>query len=384
MVRGEIPWDLRRRGPKDAQRHEARVREAIRKNLRHLIVEETIISSRGDRKVRVPVRYLDQYRFRYGRQVTEGAGHGPGEPGDIIARRGGQGSGGFAPGDAPGEDVYEAEVEVDDLVELMLEDLNLPRLAPAEAGGIDAEEIRFDDVRRRGLMNNLDKRRTLLQNVKRHAAKGEARIGAFDDSDLRFRVWNVRERPRARAAVYMLMDRSASMTTEKRYIAKSFYFWLTRFLRCKYREVDLVFISHDVEAQVVSEQEFFTVSSSGGTRCSSAYWLALRHIREYHPAAKWSNYAFHFSDGENLAADNERCGELMRQLLDVCRMVGYGEIRYGGWGSFYGSGGKEPRRPQSGLHAALARLEHPNLLLVCIDSRDEIYSALRAFLAQEQ
>ena len=67
MVRGEIPWDLRRRGPKDAQRHEARVREAIRKNLRHLIVEETIISSRGDRKVRAPVRYLDQYRKTDGR-----------------------------------------------------------------------------------------------------------------------------------------------------------------------------------------------------------------------------------------------------------------------------------------------------------------------------
>src|SRR5690606_35439348 len=153
---------------------------------------------------------------------------------------------------------------------------------------------------------------------------------------------------------------------------------------CKLRGLDLVFISHVVEAQVVSEQEFVTVSSSGGTRCSSAYWLALRHIRDYHPAAMWSHYACHFSDGVNLATDNEACCKLPRQRLDVCCMVGYGEIRYGGWGSFYGSGGKQPRRPQSGLHAALARLEHPNLLLVCIDSRDEIYSALRAFLAQEQ
>ena len=61
----DIPWDLRRRGLKDAQRHDARVREAIRKNLKRLIVEEAIISSQGDRKVRVPVRYLDHYRFRY-------------------------------------------------------------------------------------------------------------------------------------------------------------------------------------------------------------------------------------------------------------------------------------------------------------------------------
>ncbi len=160
-------------------------------------------------------------------------------------------------------------------------------------------------------INNLDKRRTLLENIKRHAAKGRPAVGALDDSDLRFRVWNVRKRPFARAAVYMLMDRSASMTTEKRYIAKSFYFWLTRFLRLKYHEVDLVFISHDVDAHVVSEHDFFTISSSGGTRCSSAYHLALRHIREYHPPGKWNLYTFHFSDGENLSHDNPRCGELV-------------------------------------------------------------------------
>lgn len=384
-VHGEIPWDLRRRGLKDAKRHEARVREAIRQNLRHLIVEEAIISSQGNRKIRVPVRYLDQYRFRYARPETEGVGHGPGKPGDVIAQRGqGQGGGGSEAGDAPGHDVYEAEVEVDELIQIMLEDLNLPRLAPSGPDALEAESIGFDDVRRRGLMNNLDKRRTLLQNVKRHAARGNPRPGAFDDSDLRFRVWSVREKPTAKAAVYMLMDRSASMTTEKRYIAKSFYFWLTRFLRLKYREVDLVFISHDVEAQVVSEQDFFTISSSGGTRCSSAYHLALRHMREYHPAGKWNNYAFHFSDGENLIPDNERCGEMVAQLLEICQMVGYGEIRYGGWGSFYGPGSKESsRRPQSALHATLARLQHPNLLLVCIDSRDEIYHALKAFLAKE-
>ncbi len=95
-MHGEIPWDLRRRGLKDAQRHDARVREAIRKNLRHLIVEETIISSQGDRKVRVPVRYLDHYRFRYAQARRRGAsGKGPGSPGDMIARRG-QGQGGGA------------------------------------------------------------------------------------------------------------------------------------------------------------------------------------------------------------------------------------------------------------------------------------------------
>ncbi|MBX6378973.1 MAG: DUF444 family protein, partial [Clostridia bacterium] len=58
---GGTPWDLRRRGLQDARRHDERVREAVRKNLKHLIVEEAIISSDGSRKVRIPMRYLEQY-----------------------------------------------------------------------------------------------------------------------------------------------------------------------------------------------------------------------------------------------------------------------------------------------------------------------------------
>jgi uncharacterized sporulation protein YeaH/YhbH (DUF444 family) len=33
---------------------------------------------------------------------------------------------------------------------------------------------------------------------------------------------------------YLLIDHSGSMTTEKKYIAKSFFFWLVRFLKLKY------------------------------------------------------------------------------------------------------------------------------------------------------
>lgn len=379
-----IPWDLRRRGLKDARRHDARVQEAIRKNLRHLIVEESIISSRGNKKIRVPVRYLDHYHFRHERDgQPEGVGQGEGQPGDVIARRANNQGHGNEAGDQPGEEVYEAEITIDEVAQMMLEDMNLPLLEESGGDTIETDDIRFDDVRRKGIFNNLDKRRTLLENLKRQAARGQSRPGNFDDHDLRFRVWNVRPEKRARAAVYMLMDRSASMTTEKKYIAKGFYFWLTRFLKMKYDAVELVFISHDVDAHLVTEEEFFQIASSGGTRCSSAYHLALQHIREYHPPPRWNSYVFHFSDGENLPSDNERVGQITDSLLEICRMVGYGEIHYPGWSGFYRMQGGHGKRDMTALHRELSRRKAHNLVLVSIDNRDEIYRTLRRFLASD-
>src|ERR671918_103757 len=83
----DIPWDLRRRALKDSIRHDKRVKEAIRKNLKELIAEVNIITSDGRKLVKIPLRYLDQYRFRFG-QIGTGAGQGKGKVGDVIARDG--------------------------------------------------------------------------------------------------------------------------------------------------------------------------------------------------------------------------------------------------------------------------------------------------------
>jgi len=90
-----LPWELRRRGLKDSLRHDQRVKEAIRKNLRELIAEEAIITSDGTKRAKIPLRYLDQYRFKYG-QPPQGVGQGEGQPGDVLGQRGSDGHG---PGD---------------------------------------------------------------------------------------------------------------------------------------------------------------------------------------------------------------------------------------------------------------------------------------------
>ncbi len=375
-----LPWELRRRGLKDSLRHDQRVKEAIRKNLRELIAEEAIITSDGTKRVKIPLRYLDQYRFKYG-QPPQGVGQGEGQPGDVLGQRGsnGNGPGDGQPGDQPGEHTYEVEVPLAELAQMMLEDLALPWLEEKPERQITTTSHRFTDVRRTGSLANLDKRRTLLENIKRNAARGAPAVGHFHDADLRYKVWDTYEQHQASAAVYMLMDVSGSMTTSKKYIAKSFFFWMVRFLQLKYQKVEMVFIAHDTEAQVVPEQDFFAMSQGGGTRCSSAYQLALTHLQLHHPGDRWNTYLFHFSDGDNLPDDNAVCKGLVDTLLQHCSMVGYGEIRYRDDASFYGWIGQTNSAPSS-LQYALQGITHPRLLSVTITHKEELFQVLQTFL----
>ncbi len=208
-------------------------------------------------------------------------------------------------------------------------------------------------------------------------------MGHLHDDDLRFKVWDEHEQKHANAAVYMLMDRSGSMTTSKKYVAKSFFFWMVRFLRLKYQHVETVFIAHDTEAQVVPEQDFFALSNSGGTRCSSAYQVALEHLQQHHPASRWNIYLFHFSDGDNLPHDNAVCKTLVQDLLGQCNMVGYGEIRYKDDASFYGWMGQTPYMISS-LQHTLEEIQHPRLLSVTITHKDELYQVLQTFLQPQE
>src|ERR687884_397592 len=90
------------------------------------------------------------------------------------------------PGDQPGEHMYEVEVPLAELAQMMLEDLALPWLEEKPERQITTTSHRFTDVRRSGSLANLDKRRTLLENLKRNAARGGPQIGHLQDADLRF------------------------------------------------------------------------------------------------------------------------------------------------------------------------------------------------------
>mgnify|MGYP006189453751 CR=1 FL=1 len=57
-----------------------------------------------------------------------------------------------------------------------------------------------------------------------------------------------------------MRDVSGSMGEFEKYISRSFYFWMLKFLRTKYERVQVVFITHHTEAKEVDEETFFRVA----------------------------------------------------------------------------------------------------------------------------
>lgn len=365
-------WDLRGRAQQDAGRHDKLIQDAIRKNLKDMISREDIIVSDGTRRVRIPMRYLEQYHFKYGHPMP-GAGHGPGKVGDTLWQPGQQPGSGDAPGDESGEHGYDVEVDIETLTKVMVEELHLPWLEEKPAARqIAREDYQYTDRRRRGMPGNIDKRQTLRENLKRNAAKQRPGVHDLVKEDLRYRVPDVHYERSSNAAVYLLMDRSGSMRTEKKFIAKAVCFWLVRFLRLKYQHVEIVFIAHDTEAEIVSEHDFFGQGEGGGTECSSALTVALQQITQHHPRARWNVFVWHFSDGDNGIVDNALCKTRVESLLQECTMVAYGEIL---WASDWAM--------PSTLSATLRQIQHPRLLITVLRTRDDVRGALQAFLGAE-
>ncbi|MCX7624105.1 MAG: DUF444 family protein, partial [Thermomicrobium sp.] len=223
-------WSLHRKGAIDQARHMEKVKEAIKRNLADIVSEQSIITSDGKRLVRVPIRVLEEYRFRFdpesGRQVGQGAGGT--KVGDVIGRASGSGGPGTGPqaGDQPGIDYYEAELTMDELGELIFEDLELPNLEEKRSRELQSETVRFTDIRKHGPFANLDKRRTLRENLRRNAWRGHPRIGGFANEDLRFKTWERDVKRESNAVVIAMMDVSGSMGTFEKYVSRAFYYWM--------------------------------------------------------------------------------------------------------------------------------------------------------------
>src|SRR5215218_6591556 len=192
-------WSLQRKGIIDQERHKERVKEAIKRNLGSIVSNEAIILSDGKRTVKVPIRALDEYKLRYDYRKRKHVSQGDGKTrvGDVIAREGqpGQGQGGGQAGQDAGGEYYEAEVQIDEIAALIFEDLQLPFLEEKAKKAVPSKITRFDEIRRTGVMANLDKRRMIMENIKRNAReKGSPQFGDVKKEDLRFKSWEEQHR----------------------------------------------------------------------------------------------------------------------------------------------------------------------------------------------
>lgn len=375
FVVSQEDWTLHRKGHQDQQRHMEKVKEAIRNNLPDLISEESIIMSNGKKVIKIPIRSLEEYKIRYNYDKTKHVGQGKGDSkvGDVIARDGSpsQNAGnGKEAGTNPGTDYYEATVNLEEIEKVLYEELELPNLQRKDETEVITEKIEFNDIRKKGLMGNIDKKRTILTAIKRNALRGKPQIAPILNDDLRFKTWDEVQKHESKAVVLAMMDTSGSMGTFEKYCARSFFFWMTRFLRSKYEHVEIEFIAHHTEAKVVTEEEFFTKGESGGTICSSAYLKALELIGSKYSPSKYNIYPVHFSDGENMSTDNEKCLKLVNELMDISSMFGYGEVN--------------AHNRFSSLMYTYKKIENAKFRYYVLRRKNDVYECLKSFFKKQE
>lgn len=398
----------------DRQRHRDKLREAIRDNIADIISEESIIGRHKDRVIKVPIRGIKEYRFVFGdNQSRAGTGEGDTEPGQVVGKAGKEGEGSGKAGDQPGVDYYETDVTLEELIEIMFEDLELPDMERKILREVMSERIaKRKGYRKAGVRVHLDRRRTAKARIRRMVATGggaaststsrtpttdrpvaldplvdpseEAAASADDQEqdeerfpfrrdDLTYKRLVEDTREESNAVVMCIMDTSGSMDSMKKYLARSFFFLLFQFVSSKYQNVELVFIGHHTQAREVTEEEFFHKGESGGTLISSGYNKTLEIIYDrYHPSL-WNVYAFHCSDGDNFDSDNANAVRSAKELCEVCNLFGYGEIKP--LGSHY---------YESSMLDMFRRIEADNFQSVLIERKEDIWPSFKAFLSRDK
>ena len=208
------------KGYQDQQRHMDKVKEAIQNNLPDLISEESIILSNGRDVIKIPIRSLDEYKIRYNYDNSKHVGQGKGDSqvGMLLRRMVSKGKSGARArktswGSSRGKIIMKQKFRLLKLKNALFKEMELPNLEQKEQAEITTEKIEFNDIRKKGLMGNIDKKRTILTAIKRNAMKGKAEITPIHNDDLRFKTWDEVMKPESKAVVLAMMDTSGSMGT---------------------------------------------------------------------------------------------------------------------------------------------------------------------------
>lgn len=326
------------RSAADRERHKKKIEKAIREGIRDVVADESIIGQSGKKKIKIPVRGIKEYQFVYGdNKKNKKVGSGDQKQvsrGQVLRKKGDKKKGNGKASDQSGDEYYDVEISLEELAEYLFVDLELPDLEKRKFKFIKDKKLKRSGYRKKGARFKLSKKETLKRKIKRkkqaissgqYDPEGDERF-PFHLDDLKYKHMKQKNIESSSAVVFFIMDVSGSMDKNKKYLARSFYFLLYQFLRHRYENIEVVFISHATEAKEVSEDDFFKKATSGGTMMSTSFELEKEIIdKRYHPSS-WNIYTFYCGDGENWTIDNDKTVKLMKELAEVNQMICYGEI----------------------------------------------------------
>ena len=167
-----------------------------------------------------------------------------------------------------------------------------------------------------------------------------------------------------------IMDVSGSMDSTKKYLARSFFFVLSKFLRRKYNNIAFEFVSHTTTAKRVNEHEFFHKAESGGTYISSGLDMALDIISKDYPKEMWNIYPVYASDGDNWTEDNDKAMEAVKKLCSISNMFGYAELL--------------PSTYSTTMYYRFKKeINEENFIPVVVKEKKDLWEALKIMLSKE-
>lgn len=313
----------------------------VREELKKFIKTGKIFRQRGkDGKIGVTIPRIDLPHFVFGKP-QEGVGRGPGKKGDVIGKDPGK-----KKGDKAGEDPADGitvSVDLEYILRLLKEELQLPNLKPKQNQTYEEDRMIYNGIAKIGPNSLLHKRRTLRETMKRMAALGtldnKVMLQGLTEAvpvllpindDRRYRQYNVIKKPSNNALIVYMRDGSGSMDPFKCDIVSDIAWWLDLYIRSYYKKTESVYLWHDTEAKVVSQEVFYNLRYGGGTKCSSALQLFTKLIDKggRYPPSKWNIYGFYFGDGENQFGDNLTFCKLIRKDLgpDKVNLLGVTQI----------------------------------------------------------
>jgi uncharacterized sporulation protein YeaH/YhbH (DUF444 family) len=396
------------------RRYKSQIQGAVKK----MIGERSLSDMEQGGVVHVPRKDISEPSFNFGHGGDREfvlPGNREYTAGDRIPRPsggGGQGRGSEG-GDGDGEDAFVFSLSREEFMQIFFDDLELPNLVRTELGRAEKYTSVRSGYAKSGTPANLAVIRTLSQSLARRIALGgglsremqeveaefivacaaghaeqaadlygeldrlQRRRGGLpfiDEPDLRYRNRVLRPEPVSRAAMFCLMDVSASMDEDKKDLAKRFFTLLYLFLTRKYNEVELVFIRHTDDAEEVDENTFFHDTRTGGTVVLSALELADK-IRRDRYANGWNVYAAQASDGDAFGADPARSARFLREkLLPATRYYTYLELC-----------SSQESEHSSTLWSEYGRVAEstPNFAMKRASDRGEIYPVFRELFRKE-
>lgn len=322
-----------RRIREDHKRFHDIVRDKVKHKLKDHIKNGQKITRRGKDFVVVNVPVVDLPRFKHGDPYQDGIGSGPGDAGDKV--KDGPPQPGDEPGQAgedPGEHTMGVGVSLDEYIDVLGEELRLPKLEPKSNSELVSPKVKYDRIAKVGNQSLVHKKRTLKNMIKRSIACETYNPDDISNlypvpDDFEYKSWSTKDKPDVNAAIFFMQDISASMGPDKRDLVRELCWYLECWIKRHYAQTDIKYLVHDVEAQEVDSEKFYKYTSGGGTKISSVFELAQDVVDSSYPVDEWNIYCFYLSDGENWGDDNTKCVNIMKELQHKCNVIGIAEVK---------------------------------------------------------